>query len=53
MSVRRKKPRTVFLLALGFVFVAAVLSFGGQLRGQTSANKSEQKRYVRQTDPSL
>jgi hypothetical protein len=53
MSVRRKKPRTVFLLALGFVFVAAVLSLGGQLRGQTSANKSEQKRYVRQTDPSL
>jgi len=52
MGVHRKKPRIVFLFGMGFVFVAA-LSLGGQLRGQTSANKTDQKRYVRQTDPSL
>src|SRR5580692_2337330 len=52
MGVHRKKPRIVFLFGLGFVFITA-LSLGGQLRGQTSANKADQKRYVRQTDPSL
>ena len=52
MGVHRKKPRIVFLFGMGFVFVAA-LSLGGQLRGQTSATKTDQKRYVRQTDPSL
>jgi DmsE family decaheme c-type cytochrome len=53
MGVHRKKPGIAFLIGLLFFFVAAVVSFGGQLRGQTSANKTDQKRYVRQTDPSL
>ncbi len=53
MGVHRKKPGIAFLIGLLFFFAAAVVSFGGQLRGQTSANKADQKRYARPTDPSL
>jgi DmsE family decaheme c-type cytochrome len=53
MGVHWEKPRIAFLFALVFVFVAVMLSFGGPLRGQTSANKTDQKHYARQTDPSL
>jgi hypothetical protein len=53
MGVHRKKPGIAFLFGLGFVFVAVVFLFGGQLRGQTSASKTDQKGYRRPTDPSL
>src|SRR5580692_4865213 len=51
-GMRRQRPGMVFLIGLVFFFVAAVVSFGRQPQENTSGKK-EQKRYVRQTDPSL
>jgi DmsE family decaheme c-type cytochrome len=52
-GVRGQGARIVSLAGLVLFFVAAVLSFAGQAQEKASTKKTDQKGYVRPTDPSL